>query len=110
MSVVYCVQETYNDISQALNYGTIEVLLPPGAQIAFSPAPTVRRIQRKLSKFTDEDYLLLIGDPAAIGIACAVAAAYNHGRFKMLKWSRKENRYYAVSVDLLEKGEIDEFI
>ena len=55
MSVVYCVQETYNDISQALNYGTVEVLLPPGAQIAFSPAPTVRRIQRKLSKFTDED-------------------------------------------------------
>jgi hypothetical protein len=110
MAVVYVVQETYNDITSAMSFGTIDVLLPPGAQIAFSPAPTVRRIQRKLSKYTDEDYLLLIGDPAAIGIACAVAAAYNHGRFKMLKWSRKENRYYAVSVDLLEKGEIDEFI
>jgi len=110
MPVVYAVQETQNDITQAMDFGTIDVLLPPGAQIAFSPAPTVRRIQRKLSKYTDEDYLLLIGDPAAIGIACAVAAAYNHGRFKMLKWSRKENRYYPVSVDLLEKGELDEFI
>lgn len=110
MAVVYVVQETQNDITSAMDFGTIEVLLPPGAQIAFSPAPTVRRIQRKLSKYTDEDYLLLIGDPAAIGIACAVAAAYNHGRFKMLKWSRKENRYYPVSVDLLEKGELDEFV
>lgn len=110
MAVVYVVQETQNDITSAMDFGTIDVLLPPGSQIAFSPAPTVRRIQRKLSKYTDEDYLLLIGDPAAIGIACAVAAAYNHGRFKMLKWSRKENRYYPVSVDLLEKGELDEFI
>lgn len=109
MAVVYVVQETQNDITSAMDFGTIDVLCPPG-QIAFSPAPTVRRIQRKLSKYTDEDYLLLIGDPAAIGIACAVAAAYNHGRFKMLKWSRKENRYYPVSVDLLEKGELDEFI
>ena len=110
MAVVYVVQETQHDITSAMDFGTVDVLLPPGAQIAFSPAPTVRRIQRKLMKYTDEDYLLLIGDPAAIGIACAVAAAYNHGRFKMLKWSRKENRYYPVSVDLLEKGELDEFI
>jgi hypothetical protein len=109
MAVVYVVQETQNDITSAMDFGTIEVLLPPG-QVAFSPAPSVRRVQRKLCKFTDEDYLLLIGDPAAIGIACAVAASYNHGRFKMLKWSRKENRYYPVSVDLLEKGELDEFI
>ena len=46
MAVVYVVQETQNDITSAMDFGTVDVLLPPGAQIAFSPAPTVRRILR----------------------------------------------------------------
>jgi len=111
MSTVYVIQETINhDITSALDFGKIEVLLPSGSQIAFSPGPTVRRISRKLRKFSDEDFLLLIGDPAAIGIACAIASELNNGRLKMLKWSRKENRYYPVLIDLHEKGELDEFI
>ena len=109
MSKVFVIQETsIHDISSALDYGDIDVLLPPGSQIAFSPGPTVRRIRRKLMSFNDKDYLLLIGDPAAIGIACAVASEANNGRFKMLKWSKKEMRYFPVSVDLNEKGELYE--
>jgi hypothetical protein len=80
------------------------------AQIAFSVYPTVRRIQRKLDKFTDEDYLLFIGDPTAIGIISAIAASKNNGRFKCLKWDKLEKRYIPIQVDLFpKKGEIDEF-
>jgi hypothetical protein len=110
MPNVFVIQETMNDITSAMDYGTLDVLLPPGAQVAFSPAPTVRRLRRKLRTFNDNDFLLLIGDPAAIGIACSIAAEYNNGRFKLLKWSKKENRYFPISVDLHEKGEIDEFV
>jgi len=106
---VYVVSETLqHNIASALDYGKIEVILPPNAQIAFSVAPTVRRIQRKLEKFTDADYLLLIGDPSAIGICCAVAAFKNNGRFKCLKWDKHERRYIPIEVDLHKKGESDE--
>jgi hypothetical protein len=106
---VYVVSETtQHNIASALDYGQIETILPPNAQVAFSVVPTVRRIQRKLEKFTDEDFLLLIGDPSAIGITCAVAAARNNGRFKCLKWDKRERRYIPLEVDLFKKGEIDE--
>jgi hypothetical protein len=106
---VYVVSETtQHNIASALDYGQIETILPPNAQIAFSVVPTVRRIQRKLEKFSDEDYLLLIGDPSAIGIACAVAASRNNGRFKCLKWDKRERRYIPLEIDLFKKGEIDD--
>ena len=80
MPKVYVVSETStHNITPAMDYGNIETIMPPNAQIAFSVVPTVRRIQRKLEKFSDEDFLVLIGDPSAIGICCAVAAARNHG-------------------------------
>jgi hypothetical protein len=104
---VYVVSEGQHNISSALSYGEIVTLLPPMAQIAFSPAPTVRRLQRKLEKFCDDDYILLIGDPTAIGIACAVAAARNNGRFKCLKWDKHEKRYIPIFIDLFQKGEFD---
>lgn len=111
MPKVYVVSETGNhNISPAMDYGDIETILPPNAQIAFSVVPTVRRIQRKLEKFSDEDFLLFIGDPTAIGIISAVAAAKNHGRFKCLKWDKLERRYIPIQVDLFpKKGESDEF-
>jgi hypothetical protein len=108
---VYVVSETgSHNITSAMNYGDIVTILPPNAQVAFSVYPTVRRIQRKLDVFTDEDYLLFIGDPTAIGIISAVAASKNNGRFKCLKWDKLEKRYIPIQVDLFpKKGEIDEF-
>jgi hypothetical protein len=50
----------------------------------------------------------LIGDPSAIGICCAVAAFKNNGRFKCLKWDKRERRYIPLEVDLFKKGESDE--
>jgi len=44
-----------------------------------------------------------MGDPASIGLCCAVAAAVNSGRFKVLKWDRQSRDYYAVSLELYSK-------
>ena len=74
----------------------------------FSPQPAIRKLKRKLKDFNDDDYLLMMGDPAAMGIACCVAAEMNRGKFNILKWDKKAQRYYPVSVNLNEKGEIDE--
>lgn len=107
MPKVYAVTETgQHNISSALDFGEISVILPNNAQISFSVAPTVARVQRKLEKFTDDDYLLFIGDPTAIGIVSAVAASRNHGRYKCLKWDKLERRYIPIQVDLFpQKGE-----
>ena len=62
---------------------------------------------RMLANFSDDDYLLLTGDPAAIALAAAVAARHNSGRFKMLKWDRQEAKYFPLSANLNTKlGEI----
>ena len=106
---VFVVQEVVGkNILSAEKYGKLELLLPEGSQLVLSTAPTVRRLKSKLKDFSDEDYLLLMGDPSAIGIACAVASSNNRGRFKCLKWDKREYKYYPVEVNLYEKGEIDE--
>ena len=107
MAKVYVVTETgQHNITGAIQYGQIEIVLPNNAQIAFSPAPTVARIKRKLENFCDDDYLLFIGDPTAIGLLAAVAAQKNRGRYKCLKWDRHEKRYIPIQIDLNpKKGE-----
>lgn len=109
MNRVFVVQEMPNhDISPAMKFGKIEILLPSNAQIAFSTTPSVRRMRRKLMDFGDGDYLLLTGDPVAIGLACAIASFNNGGRYTALKWDRREYIYIPVRIDVTERGESDE--
>ena len=106
---VYVVQEVSGrNILSAEKFGKLELLLPEGSQLVLSTGPTVRRLNYKLRNFNDDDYLLLMGDPSAIGIACAIAATQNRGRFKCLKWDRRDYKYYPIEVNLYERGEIDE--
>lgn len=98
---VYITQEVRGrDLSDALEFGDLDILIPAKEQIALSAIPTLRRMERKLVKFTSDDYLMLSGDPVCIGIACALAAVANNGRFKVLKWDRLEEKYYPIEVDL----------
>jgi hypothetical protein len=106
---VFVVQEMPNhDISSAMSFGKIEILLHSNTQIAFSTAPSIRRLRRKLMDFSDKDYLLLTGDPVAIGLVCAIASFNNGGRYAVLKWDRRERIYIPIHVDVTEKGERDD--
>ena len=97
----------YN-IMGALKYGKLKVLLKENTQIVLSPGPIVFELRRLLKDYTSKDYLLLSGDPAVIGLACAIASDINHGRFNLLKWDRQEKVYYPLEINLYEKGKIDE--
>ena len=109
MAIVYIVQEMPNhDLAPAMRYGDMKVLLASNTQIAFSTVPTVRALRRKLRDYKDGDFLLLTGDPVAIGLACSIAAFYNAGRYTALKWDRRERMYIPVKIDITEKGESDE--
>jgi len=106
---VFLVQENpYINVLSAQEYGDIVLLFESGQQIMFSPQPAIKKLRRKLKDFDDNDYLLMMGDPAAMGIACCIASDMNRGRFKILKWDKIQKKYYSVSININEKGEIDE--
>lgn len=105
MPTVFVVQEVPGrNLAPALQYGELKELLPVG-DVVLSPGPMVRKLQRKLKDFCDKDYLLLCGDPVAIGMATAVAASINQGRIALLKWDRRSSVYFPVRVDIYQRLE-----
>ena len=88
--------------------GKFNFLLPEFSQIIFSPGPLVYKLRQGLKDFTKDDYLLLTGDPAIIGVACSIVSDITGGKFKLLKWDKQERKYYPIEINLYEKGDIDE--
>ena len=92
----------------AAKYGKFEFLLPEFSQIIFSPGPLIFKLRKALKDFTTGDYLLLTGDPAIIGVACSIVSDITNGKYKLLKWDKQERKYYSITINLYEKGEIDD--
>jgi hypothetical protein len=91
------------NIIGASQFGTLKVLLPENAQIILSAGPLIFKLRQLLQNYTPNDYLLLTGDPAIIGVACSIASDINNGKYNLLKWDKQERRYYPVEIDLFKK-------
>ena len=96
------------NILGATEYGVFKFLLPEFSQIIFSPGPLIYKLRQSLKKYRPNDYLLLTGDPAIIGVACSIVSDITNGKYNLLKWDKQERKYYSVAIDLYEKGKIDE--
>ena len=96
------------NIMGAASYGQFKFLLPEFSQMIFSPGPLIYKLRQGLKNFTSDDYLLLTGDPAIIGVACSIVSDITGGKFKLLKWDKQERKYYPIEINLYEKGDIDE--
>ena len=96
------------NIMGAADYGDLKFLLPELSQIIFSPGPLIFKLRKALKNYTREDYLLLTGDPAIIGVACSIVSDITNGKYKLLKWDKQEKKYYPITINLYEKGELDE--
>ena len=96
------------NIMGAAEYGKFKFLLPELSQIIFSPGPLIFRLRKELANYKKTDYLLLTGDPAIIGVACSIVSDITNGKYNLLKWDKQERKYYAIEIDLYEKGKIDE--
>ena len=96
------------NIIGAQKYGKFKFLLPEFSQMIFSPGPLVYKLRQGLKDFKEEDHLLLTGDPALIGVACSIVSDITNGKYNLLKWDKQERKYYPISINLYEKGEIDE--
>jgi hypothetical protein len=96
------------NIVGAAEYGKIKFLLPELSQIMWSPGPLIFELRKKLKNYTPDDYLLLVGDPAIIGVACSIVSDITNGKYKLIKWDKQERRYYPIEINLYEKGKIDD--
>ena len=111
MSKVYLTQEIpgssigqpkYNVLG-AQKFGQIVTLLPEKSQIILSPAPLIQKLRTLLKDYTTDDYLLLSGDPAIIGVVCSVVSDITNGKYNLLKWDRQEKTYYPIEVNIFHK-------
>ena len=115
-TIVYVIQEIPGtkegrpkiNIMGAQKFGKIKVLLKEDSQMIFSPGPIIFELRRLLKTYRPSDYLLLTGDQAIIGVACSVVSDITHGKYNLLKWDRQERMYYPISINLYEKGQVDE--
>jgi hypothetical protein len=71
------------NIMGATEYGDLKFLLPEFSQMIFSPGPLIRKLRQGLKDFTN-------------------------GKYNLLKWDKQERKYYPISINLYEKGEIDD--
>jgi len=110
-NVVYVIQDIPGtkigapkiNIIGATQYGQLKVLLPENSQIILSPTYVITTLRQKLKDYKSNDYLLLTGDPAIIGVACSIVSDITNGKYKLLKWDKQERRYYPVEIDLYNK-------
>ena len=91
------------NIIGATEFGNLKVLLPENSQIILSPAYVIQTLRKKLQEYKKEDYLLIKGDTAIIGVACYIVSDITNGKYNLLKWDKQERRYYPVEIDLYKK-------
>ena len=96
------------NILGASEYGVFKFLLSEFSQIIFSPGPLIYKLRQSLKNYRPNDYLLLTGDPAIIGVACSIVSDITNGKYNLLKWDKQERKYYPIAINLYEKGKIDE--
>lgn len=87
------------DLEPAEQFGRFVYLLSPSAA-PWKPESVLTDLHKRLKDYTDQDYLLLIGNPCLIGFAVAVAAKHNNGRVNLLQWHGRDRAYLKVCAEI----------
>lgn len=87
------------DFRKVLEYGDPVICLP-GGRIGLAPGPTIDRLKESLRDFTDDDYIVPVGDPTGMFIAAMVVGEMNRQKCNILKWDKDSKQYIKVQIDL----------
>lgn len=96
-SRVFIIQKrSHVNVMDAAQYGELVHILPEEHNV--DDNNTTPLLEDGLREFNpEEDFLLLLGDPAAIGIATAcIARRFNS--YTLLKWDRQNSVYFTLYV------------
>lgn len=94
------VREDARDVSPASVFGEITPPLFPQHGASYFTHDDVHMVRKQLKDFCDDDSILLLGDPAAMGLAVSIAAEINNGRYSVLRWDRARREYMRLSFNL----------
>lgn len=99
---VYVTQELKGrDLSSALVFGELQIVVPASVEVTPENMPEVMQTVFSVMAPFDcrRDYLLLSGDPVVMGLVWQVAAedAYEKS-LRVLRWDRIESRYILFDV------------
>jgi len=91
------------DISPATKFGELTMPLFPSNGVSYYTQNDVHEVRKLLREYTDDDYILAVGDAAAIGLTMALAAEVNLGKVNVLRWDRRRYEYVNLQFDLKGK-------
>lgn len=87
--------EPMMDLTPASAYGELVVLIK-SHKLPLMTAPFIASLRSGLKNFSDDDFLLPTGAPAAIAFAGAVAAEMNRGFVNLLVWDKQTHQYIKI--------------
>ena len=104
---VYVIQQPAPNINilSASDFGYLVICLPNRDQAIYSTAPYVQKMTKNLQNIRKEDYLLAVGDPVIIMLSGIIANDNTNGQFNVLKWDKRQYRYFPLDFDMYLKGE-----
>jgi len=85
------------DFSAAAQFGQLTTILEAEDDPIFL-ARITPKIRKALDAFTDNDYLLAVGDPAVIAV-CAGIILRRHKTLQLLRWDRKLRNYIHLEIN-----------
>lgn len=86
------------DFTEAAQFGTLKEIVGEFEDILFTDR-IASIVQSSLEEFTQDDYLLAVGDPTVIAL-CAGVIFRKHSSVKMLKWDRQTRKYLMLELKL----------
>lgn len=86
------------NIDPAKKFGELNVMLPPEAN-RLELSSIVSVLKRMMKDYTDQDYVLALGDPMIIAVA-AVIAERAAGSLRLLRWDRMERQYVLMETSI----------
>jgi hypothetical protein len=84
------------DMRSAEQFGELVACVPTDADFRVPLDELIAHLEKSLFKFSEDDYLIAIGDPLLIAAAAVICSMHTDGRMRMLRWHRVEQRYIQV--------------
>ena len=86
------------DLAPAAAFGKLIPVMGTGKIVPERAPQAMRQIAEVLKDYRADDFILVIGDPAAIVGVCMVAAMKTGGKIKLLRWDRLSMAYEIVAL------------
>lgn len=87
------------NLEPASSFGEIVVMLPPNAN-RLHINPLIAALREQMKDYTEEDYVVAVGDPSLIAAVSCIAVRKTGGLLRILKWDRQTSSYIPVEANV----------